>query len=525
MSREAKVESEFYRLIKNVLDKHGYVIEGVRLENVETQYPVNSGRADLAVLLDSRRPLAIIECKRKLEAARAYVERRDFDPLSSKVIDQAKLYAVNSGAPLFATTNGKVFALFTMPERGEPFRIDRHRLLVKDIQLREEAVEEILKVIVEWHAGIVIPRTPVDWTFIIRLRSFVEWLAPYLKRVIKEKLTRDKEFISKFEELRKEAGETTPEVLAREAAYILMNKIIFYKILERHYGLIKLSPISTPNGSQYVKTLNSFFTRAVEETKDFEPIFFAGFYDLIPLPDDEYVLEEVNTFIGDMDTYRLEEIESDVVGFIYETLIPEVERHQLGQFYTPPQIAELITRWAIRSPDDKVLDPGCGSGTFLIKAYKVLRELKGRTKRGNLHEETLRQLYAFDVNPFPTHLTAMNLAMRDIKSPTSEMNVIRTDFFHRHPKESVLCPYAVRTPAGEVRREIFIPQVDAVVANPPYTRWTEIPEPTKKAITSKIGDALRRYHLTARVSQGIEPGIYIHFIIHGTNLSLMADLG
>ena len=55
---------------------------------------------------------------------------------------------------------------------------------------------------------------------------------------------------------------------------------------------------------------------------------------------------------------------------------PSEERHQLGQFYTPPPIAELIVRWSIRSGDDKVLDPGCGSGTFLLEAYKVLAEWK-----------------------------------------------------------------------------------------------------------------------------------------------------
>ncbi|MEM2819190.1 MAG: Eco57I restriction-modification methylase domain-containing protein, partial [Nitrososphaerota archaeon] len=56
--------------------------------------------------------------------------------------------------------------------------------------------------------------------------------------------------------------------------------------------------------------------------------------------------------------------------------------------------------------------------------------------------------------------------------------------------------------------------VDVVVANPPYTRWVEIPDKTKKAIQEALADVLRKYNLTARVQQGIEPGIYIHFIMH-----------
>ncbi len=40
-----------------------------------------------------------------------------------------------------------------------------------------------------------------------------------------------------------------------------------------------------------------------------------------------------------------------------------------GGYYTPPQIAEFIVRWAIDHDDDKVMEPSCGDGSFL-KAIK-----------------------------------------------------------------------------------------------------------------------------------------------------------
>jgi len=76
-------------------------------------------------------------------------------------------------------------------------------------------------------------------------------------------------------------------------------------------------------------------------------------------------------------------------------------------------------------------------------------------------------------------------------------------------------PYFVKTPAGEVKREISISKFDAIIANPPYTRWTEIPDKTKKAIKDSIGKLLTEYNLTVQVQRGVEPGIYIHFIMHG----------
>lgn len=132
---------------------------------------------------------------------------------------------------------------------------------------------------------------------------------------------------------------------------------------------------------------------------------------------------------------------------------------------------------------------------------------------GSIHRELLGQLYGIDINSFPAHITAMNLAMRDVSHPTSEMNIIVKDFFKIMPNQKVFTPYTIRTPEGEIRREILIPLVDAVVGNPPYTRWTEIPEEIQEAIKSKIAETLKKYNLTARVRQGIEPGIYLHFII------------
>jgi len=35
----------------------------------------------------------------------------------------------------------------------------------------------------------------------------------------------------------------TPEGLAREMVYVLMNKIVFYKVLERYYRLQELEPL------------------------------------------------------------------------------------------------------------------------------------------------------------------------------------------------------------------------------------------------------------------------------------------
>jgi type I restriction-modification system DNA methylase subunit len=525
MGWEAEVESKLHHYLFSVLEKRGFTVEGVRFDEPKTQFPVNGRRADLAVILaEGKKPLLIIETKRKYEEKGYYRAVRNIMPTSRVVIDQALWYAIYSGAPYFATTNGRVFALFRRPEAGEKFSFDTHRILIKErVTINEEFAEEILITVARLYKQVPVAVTPLDWSFIVVLRDFVTWLSEAVEPLIRKKLKTDEEFKAQYEKFAEEVG-YKPDAgqLAKEMAYVFMNKIVFYKVLERHFkelGERKLKPITAPDAKAYLDMLYRYFAKAVEVTGDFEPVFYTGIYDEIELPDDPFVLEGINAFIEDMEHHRLEDLGSDIVGFIYEELIPAAERHALGQFYTPPAIAELITKWAVRNAEDKVLDPGCGSGTFLVKAYKRLLELKGyREPTERAHKEILRQLYAFDINPFPLHLTALNLATRYIRAPSTEVNTIHTDFFRVKAEQTVVSAYVVKTLAGEVKREIAIPKFDAIIANPPYTRWTEIPNKTREAIKESIGKLLTKYNLTAQVQRGVEPGIYIHFIMHALDM-------
>jgi len=485
MSREAEVESKLHHYLFSVLEKRGFTIEGVRFDEPKTQYPVSGRRADIVVLTQGKKPLLVIETKRKYEKKGYYKVIRNIMPTNRVVIDQALWYATYAGAPYFATTNGRVFALFTRPEKDERFSFSKHRIMIKERDILSEAfAEELLITLARLHRKVPVPVTPLDWSFIIVLRDFVDWLSDVVEPLIRKKLRIDEEFKTEYGKFAEEVG-YKPDAgqLAKEMAYVLMNKIVFYKVLERYYkelGSRKLKQISAPDAKTYLNTLYSFFNKAVEVTGDFEPVFYTEIYDRIEIPDDAFVFEGINAFIEDMEHHRLEDLGSDIVGFIYEELIPAAERHALGQFYTPPAIAELITKWAVRNADDTILDPGCGSGTFLIKAYGRLLELKRyKAPTERVHKEILSQLYAFDINPFPLHLTALNLASRYIRAPSTEVNTIHSDFFRISSVQKFATPYVVKTPAGEVKREIPIPKFDAIIANPPYTRWTEIPEKTR----------------------------------------------
>jgi len=217
--------------------------------------------------------------------------------------------------------------LFRRPVKGEKFSFDTHRVLIKErIVVSEAFAEEILITVAKLYRQVPVAVTPLDWSFIIVLRDFVNWLSESVEPLIRKTLRADAEFRAKYGKFAEEVGyKPDAAQLAKEMSYVFMNKIVFYKVLERHYkelGIRKLKPISAPDAKTYLSTLYSFFSKAVEVTGDFEPVFYTEIYDEIEIPDDTFVCEGINAFIEDMEHHRLEDLSSDVVGFIYEELIP-----------------------------------------------------------------------------------------------------------------------------------------------------------------------------------------------------------
>lgn len=74
-------------------------------------------------------------------------------------------------------------------------------------------------------------------------------------------------------------------------------------------------------------------------------------------------------------------VENDVMKVLYESVIAAETRHRLGEYYTPDWLAALVVEHTVTEPlTQRVLDPSCGSGTFLFHA--VRRYLDAATDAG-----------------------------------------------------------------------------------------------------------------------------------------------
>lgn len=84
-------------------------------------------------------------------------------------------------------------------------------------------------------------------------------------------------------------------------------------------------------------------------------------------------VELVQRIVRQVARFRLADVESDVLKSLYESLIDPEQRHELGEYYTPDWLAYRMCEHAVERPlEQRVLDPGCGSGTFLFHAIRRL---------------------------------------------------------------------------------------------------------------------------------------------------------
>jgi type I restriction-modification system DNA methylase subunit len=499
---EASIHFEFYRHLQNNIEIQT-TYSDLEFADIGVEVNVNGGFADILISTSDGR-FCVIEAKRR----ERHNITRDIDPFSPDVINQAFHYAGAVGAPYFATFNGRYLVLFSTFEEGTPL-LQRRVRAYKIEDLRKFAAEFLGEL-----AGLESGRVgwdPSSRAFVKRLNSFHDRLYRELNKSFSEHLDA-KEFQQKFQGWVTNQGWDVDAHVAKtrflnQATYLLMNKLFFYKVLEdtgHNVPEIPLKNLVNPEARR------QFFDDLIQQA-DFKAIYEQDpIFDEIPL--NERAREDIERFLEELGTYNFGSLRHDTIGHIYEDIIPPKERHDLGQYYTPPQIVELINKLTIRNPNDIVLDPGCGSGTFLISAYNRLKDLKEEYGIEVSHPDILQQLYGIDINRFPGHLTAINLALQNLGVETEQVNVEKQDFFNIWPHQGRL--HIEKSQSGDDidnsqhSLALNIPQkVDAIVANPPYIRQELIPD---KELCRKHLERLGYENISERSD------IYVYFFTHAT---------
>ncbi len=182
------------------------------------------------------------------------------------------------------------------------------------------------------------------------------------------------------------------------ALYYLMPKI--------GTGLSAVANLESKVLRQYLTKMERGGILADFGIKNFvEGDFFGWYLDIW----DEALDGALRRMISDLANYSLVTLDvdpeetRDLLKQLYQNLMPRKLRHALGEYYTPDWLAErVLNQLGYRGdPGVRLLDPACGSGTFLVLAIKRVRAYaeEKMLPPAKVLEQVLTNIVGYDLNP------------------------------------------------------------------------------------------------------------------------------
>ena len=125
---------------------------------------------------------------------------------------------------------------------------------------------------------------------------------------------------------------------------------------------------------------------------------------------DEKIAEAIFSIVEKLKEYDPGTLElypekvKDLFKRLYQNLVPKKVRHDLGEYFTPDWLAELLLDEIgyDGNPEKRILDPSCGSGTFLVLAINRIKDWAEREfypDKKELLRKILQNVVGIDLNP------------------------------------------------------------------------------------------------------------------------------
>ncbi|MHA1687144.1 MAG: Eco57I restriction-modification methylase domain-containing protein [Candidatus Heimdallarchaeaceae archaeon] len=189
---------------------------------------------------------------------------------------------------------------------------------------------------------------------------------------------------------------------------------------------------------------------------------------------------------------RVEVLTPYVLSYLYEM---SISRGTTGTVYTPPSIADYITKTALQKLSKNVnnknklpaelvvLDPAMGTGNFILSALFILEEYYTKTKKQESNKVELvsvrkaivaNQLYGIDLDPYAVKICILRLFFALLAAKLKNKSIDLANI-----------PFTTNFFVGDTlttlnTNPLKTKKWDIILMNPPYVRAKEIPTTKKK---------------------------------------------
>jgi type I restriction-modification system DNA methylase subunit len=246
----------------------------------------------------------------------------------------------------------------------------------------------------------------------------------------------------------------------RESVQKILDRIIVIRVAEDR-GIIGSDSLWKELDSWKTRGLPTPFMRSLKSLfRDFDDVYNSKLFEKHACEDLKMDNDALEKVISTLYNYNFDLISADVLGAIYEDYIGHIlkeaekgidivtdygTRKEAGIYYTPTHVVDYIVRSALlpflkdKKPEEvsqlRVLDPACGSGSFLIKTFDTLKKCyesynlnqKNRTDAPadltrfaalipDVEKRILAEnIFGVDLDPQAAEIAAVNLMLKTLK--------------------------------------------------------------------------------------------------------------
>ncbi|TFG03347.1 MAG: hypothetical protein EU539_12320 [Promethearchaeota archaeon] len=164
-------------------------------------------------------------------------------------------------------------------------------------------------------------------------------------------------------------------------------------------------------------------------------------------------LDHFNELINKLARYinELEIDQTSKLDYVIQNLISELIRHKSGEFYTPPfLVKKMVNECYVFG--EKVIDPCCGCGNFLIEILKIILSSKISI---DSKISAINKIHGYDINPLSIFITKINfiVLLKDYSSIIQVNLVVRDSLFEIEENEQ---------------------NFDLIIGNPPWYTYRDV---------------------------------------------------
>ena len=246
------------------------------------------------------------------------------------------------------------------------------------------------------------------------------------------------------------------DLFLRQSYYVAILKIIL------------ICKINHDNNNDVNKYYNSYLSNSFKLLPNIDEF---NFYNWLKLNKQIFkeIIEEIKNNIY---------INGDLFHTLYQQLFFLSTRHRIGEFYTPSSLVRKMI-------DDsyvfgqKILDPSCGSGNFIIE---IILKIINSDKSNQLKKKAINNIYGFDINPLATLTVKTNLLLlfhENFNEEDIKTNIFLIDSLIDKDQENI----------DENIKQLFN-SFDLIIGNPPWLTYKDLNDESYQKKIKHLADVL-----------------------------------